>query len=315
MEDIAMKIKDGAYAVYDFFEALKTDRNALPQELEENLSDKYDLTEQQIAYFKNIRKRAASAKSIIKCVEDKFGADETGRINKPNEAYSLAFGGEIEDIEEARSYNIAIGFHKKTWKARKYIGRTTAKVRFNSNNPYREIAENLAKGKEPNFEDLVFTAPMLYKCQLLIGHPLTSEERVALAMQGKTYIPKPAPEEFLEGIIKHELRHIFDNIMDNPIYFMKETAAELYSDKKLLGLDWDIKRVSETYSEQSKEKNKPEFEEIRKLLSQVPAKNLDVFSYVISYYYGNLGTHFRGINQTDFLRMAVPAWIEKSSQK
>lgn len=310
LEEMALKIKDGAYAVYDFFEALKSDKNCSPEELEDELSGKYDLTEQQRSYLRQIRKRASGAKRIIKSVEDKFGIDESGKINKPNDAYCLAFGGKVMDIEEARSYNVAIGFHKKTWKARTYLGRTTTKAR-DSKNPYNEIAESLENGREPNFEDLAFIAPCLDKCERVVGPERINRERIFMSIRGKAY--QPAPEVLLDTIIKHEQRHIFDNIMHNSFYFLRETAAVLYSEKKLDGIDTDIERVTETYAPQLKEKYKLEFEKIRALISQVPEKNLGAFSYVLTYYYANVGKHLRGIKITDFLSIAVPAWMDKTN--
>jgi len=223
------KIVDGARALYDFFETMKDNKRANPYRVAEEITSRYQLTQNQQKYLGEVVERAHKGRRAIRFLEEKFGLNEDGTFKDTEGLYQSFFHKPAPARIVAKSHNIAIGFEYGIWKDKKNLGlhprgnghdssgnwalhqstRTTLyalrnwsssyclTLTFNvaSDNRFREVIKNSKKRKTSE------------KPQL--GIPLTNAS------------------ELKDTIIAHELRHVIDRYLDNGHFFV-ETPAHLY---------------------------------------------------------------------------------------
>ncbi len=239
---LAGKMIDGAKALYDLFEHLKTDRELLKDEFVKNLIDKYELTDNQIDYLNNVAIRAKRAQGIIKYLENRFEIDENLNFQDSGGLHKLLFKSKYcpQDIK-AKSYNIGIGLTRQKWKYRNSFGRAGIGFSYDQlSTSLEQTLDRLDKGRPTNCANLCFTLPTKEYLRKIFEKnraKLNEETKFFLAIFNPSMEQEAKKEH--SKIINHELRHVIDKILLRS-YGYTETQAYMGADKSLEGLNIDL---------------------------------------------------------------------------
>jgi len=265
-QELAVKIIEGARALYELFERLKTDRNQLKKDFIEELAEKHGLTLNQRRYLDNVGLRATRAQAIVRYLEQKFGADENLNFSEPEELFKFLFKGTYcPQNLKAHSDNIGIGFEKQKWQHNGIIGRAEGFNYDQLASPLDQTISRLEKNKLTNCAALCYLLPAkeyLSKDQRtledFVGPILTAEEKLLRIIFGKPLLKmsiEEAAEKVQKLIKEHELRHVIDKIINSPRGYA-ETSADMYAEKSLDGLDRDIRNKYEWLKERQEDNEK-----------------------------------------------------------
>jgi len=201
-------------ALHVFFEALKDDREASPQDLQGRLAEDHNLTEGQKTFLDHATVRAIRAQEIIRYLEHRFGTDNLGKFADPQGVYSILYSGQSPKNIEAYSQNITIKFVKLR-------GRILASTDDcfgidQLKEPLERTIERLSKNKKTWCRALSYTlAGPKYFQKVAKEHVkeqesrLSAEEKLMRALFGGSNIEAHLEEE----TERHCLRNVFDNIM------------------------------------------------------------------------------------------------------
>ena len=262
-EYLAETIFNGAKALYEFFEELTNNKSVSSSDLSYKLSKKHELTSNQIDFLKKVAIRASTAQEAISYLEDKFGIDEKGKFEDAQGLHSFLCKPEksIENIN-AFSHNVSIGFTTPNWDH--YIEETrkkNGKIGFAHSFSFDQLKlpgtlSRLKNGEKTDLEIICFSMPDLEYLDLKKEkkeREMTpnAEDKILRMIFGDIY-RKPIDKQ--NEIKRHELRHIFDRIMNCRNNPYRELIADLYAIKEeerginrlnTSGLDRDLKRDGE----------------------------------------------------------------------
>ena len=253
-EYLLRKMVDGAEALYDFFETMKDDKRANPYRVAEEITSRYQLTQNQQKYLGEVVERVHKGRRAISFLEDKFGLNEDGTFKDTEGLYQSFFNKPAPARIVAKSHNIAIGFEYGIWKDKKNLGLHPRGNGHDSSGNWvlhqstRETLYALRNWSSGYCLTLTFNVA-----------PDNRFREVAKNLKKQKTSEKPqlgirptSASELKDSTTAHELRHVIDQYLGNG-YFFVETPAHLYDGTRPLhGFARDINRNSDEIKEGQK---------------------------------------------------------------
>ena len=245
-EYLLRKMFDGAGALYDFFETMKSDRGSSPAGVAEELKRTYGLTSNQQKYLDKVVDRTSKAKVVVNYLERKFGLNEDGTFEDARGLHKFLFNDDKKRVE-ARSYNIGIGFTKGYWGVKNCLG---YKENIFSeepclSSPKGKTISRLERGISGDCGSLTFHLPSKTRMKRNASdanNRRTKNEKLLHAIFGNGL--SADPEKLRDQVVDHEMKHVIDAIIGDSYHqgFFVETSAHMYEGTRLeFGLRRDLK--------------------------------------------------------------------------
>jgi hypothetical protein len=212
------KMIDGAGAIDEFFTTLINNKDYSPEKLTEELCDKYDLTDSQRSYLNWVSARAKRVKAVVNYLENRFGADESGTFKGPEALHRLLYDDKrIQRGIKAKSHNITIEIEKPKWYHKSHVGVVRRGEYDGWDAPADEIIEGLGDAeKYDNCKSIATIEPSVEAFLKDARKERSPETKLFLTIFGKKFSDEEnfVAEKCKEHIHNHELRHVFDNILN-----------------------------------------------------------------------------------------------------
>jgi hypothetical protein len=234
---LVARMAEGLEVLDTFFGTLSTKRDVNARELGEGLLRAHNLTESQRNYFVKTINRAERAQEIVRYFEGRYGLKD-GAFEDAQGLYKATCPEEeVHEGLKARPFNIAIGFSIPNWKRKGSYGYTSSNQEVQSDQldvPIKKTISDLSKGKKMRLEHICFCVPTKEFCEEIDIKFLSPRDHLIAAI-----FDEPRGGLAQSKIVRHELRHIFDNIMSEYWGLFEETAATLCTeDSRGLRIDY-----------------------------------------------------------------------------
>ncbi|MDD5741586.1 MAG: hypothetical protein PHH54_06400 [Candidatus Nanoarchaeia archaeon] len=265
-EYLANRMIDGARALSELFNWLKTNRAPLTDNLVEEITKSCEITKNQANYLHKTVERAKRAQGIIKYLENRFGVNENLDFQDSEGLYRLLFRNKSCPKKiQAKSHNIGIGLTRQNWRYKNSVGRAGIGFWYDQlNSPLDKTIQRLEAEKMTNVGDLCFTLPSkdyFVKAVEKRRSELNEQGKILLAIFGPSV--EQEAERWYGETEKHELRHVIDEILPSHGKRYIETQADLISEGNFRGLNRDINAIKERIEKNIK-KNLENFEYFEK---------------------------------------------------
>jgi len=252
------KLVDGLKVLHEHFESFVRNRDFIPV-----VDGVGDLTQSQRDFYQNTRERTERARDIVRYLEGRFGLTEQEnkyldkefarafymKFDDPEGLYRLVVGRKAPQKVQAFSHGIALSFMKNRWQYRNAMGHVVNRgVQFDQLSvPAEDTIERLRGDKITNISKISIMLPSLEVClrNIKSGRWLESLAECKKLMEaifgGMDY--HYVAERHLRSIYRHEMRHIFDEIMgvaDNWVGHSEAQTHLFEGDPVALGVDRDF---------------------------------------------------------------------------
>jgi hypothetical protein len=214
-------VLDAASALHDFFEAMLSFPDADPSRLAVELIAEYQLDVMEGRHLRRVAERAEKAKRIVGALEERFGVrveDDglKGRMILDTEGFTnYIFGRGGKSTRRVFSHNIALGVERVRWrgKGQQDVLGFVARMPETRSNPLGwDVVQKVRENERVHLKPLVYKA----RGSNLLNQEarLSEEEKLLRWIFGRAEVVERAEERLLCEIMRHEIRHIIDHILN-----------------------------------------------------------------------------------------------------